>query len=74
MNYIYLLIAFILVLFLYNTFNLVENMENNDEKDIAPQTIVYQNQGAILNLQKQIQKLMDQLTKKVNNDVYKTQN
>ena len=65
MNYIFLLIAFILVLFLYNSFNLVENMENNDDKDLAPQTIVYKNQGAILNLQKQIQDIMTQLATSV---------
>ena len=74
MNYIFLLIAFILVLFLYNTFNLVENMrtienmENNDDSDdsnLAPQTIIYKNQGAISNLQKQVEYIMSQLTKNI---------
>ena len=68
MNYIFLLIAFILVLFLYNSFNLVENMENNNEKVIAPQTIIYQNQGAILNLQKQVEKIMNQINKTIGTD------
>lgn len=68
MNLIFLLIAFIVVLFLYNSLSLVENMDNNDEKEIAPQTIIYQNQGAILNLQKQVEKIMNQITSSVNTD------
>ena len=68
MNLIFLLIAFIVVLFLYNSLSLVENMENNDEKEIAPQTIIYQNQGAILNLQKQVEKIMNQISSSVNTD------
>tara|TARA_B100001063_G_C16655910_1_gene498476 strand:- start:268 stop:687 length:420 start_codon:yes stop_codon:yes gene_type:complete len=42
----------------------IENMENNDS-DLAPQTIIYKNQGAISNLQKQVEYIMSQLTKNV---------
>ena len=65
MNYIYLLIAFILVLFLYNSFDLVENMENKENTNLGPQAIIYKNQGAISNLQKNVKDIMSQLSKNV---------
>ena len=54
MKYTYLLIAFILVLFLYNSVNVVENMESN----IAPQTIIYQNQDAISDIEEQLEDII----------------
>ena len=56
MKYTYFLIAFILVLFLYNSFNLVENMDNNDN-DVN--NIIYQNQAKILNMKLEIKDLLN---------------
>jgi len=68
MNYLYLLIAFILVIFLYNMLDLKEGMSNNGETSCSTQSIMFQNQGAISNLQKQMDKIMEQLTKTNNTD------
>ena len=48
MKYTYFLIAFILVLFLYDSFNLIEGLT------VADETIIYQNQGAISDIEDQM--------------------
>jgi predicted translin family RNA/ssDNA-binding protein len=53
MKYTYLLISFILVLFLYNSVKIVENMDNNIENN------VYKNQAAIINFRKKLKGVKD---------------
>lgn len=73
--YIYILIAFIIVLFMYNILNLVGNINNNIEgmenkdlnNNISPQTIIYQNQGAIQNLKEQVENIMNQINNSIRN-------
>lgn len=70
--YLYLLIFFIVVLISYSYFtspNLIEGLENDNlDGDVAPKTIIYQNQGAIQYLKEQVEKLMEHMNSTVNID------
>jgi methyl-accepting chemotaxis protein len=67
MIYIYLLSSFVIVIFLYNSLNLVEGMDTITN-NVEPNKIIYQNQGAIQNLQNQIKQIMDSISKLNNSD------
>jgi predicted PurR-regulated permease PerM len=67
MLYIYLLISFIIVIFLYNSLHLVEGMDTITN-NVDSNKIIYQNQGAIQNLQNQIKQIMESITKINNSD------
>lgn len=67
--YLYLLIIFIFILIIYNYYTepkKIEGLENNDlDGNVAPKTLIYQNQGAIQNLKEQVEKLIDHMNSNV---------
>ena len=71
--YLYLLIGFLIALFLFNALNLgiKEGLENSNACG-STETMVYKNQGAIQNLQEQVQKMMDQMNSTVGIDAKQT--
>lgn len=67
--YLYLLIGFLVTLFLFNYLNLGirEGLENSGDCG-STETLVYKNQGAIQNLQEQVEKIMNQMNSTVGVD------
>ena len=62
MLYIYLLISFVIVLFLYNTLNLVEGMSNKDDNIKTPlETEIEKVDAEIPHIKSEMEKLMTEI-------------
>lgn len=72
--YLYILIAFIIAIFLYNWLNLVEGLENKDDSSCVSdtKTMIYQNNGAIKNLQTQFNQMMQDFNNLLKTDAKQT--